>query len=553
MSAGPEFVAGLAGEIRKILPLRINRIEGGASWAALKFVGEKWLLLSWTSGAAGLCFASQSEINALREISQSRASITEAMKSRLTHGGEIYAVRQVNNDRILELSARRRVSAGLHVNYSVILEITEPIANFILLDADGKIDEAARHSAPDTNRYRTILPGHVYVPPPEFDGIIPGHGRALRFEDVQNVKGIGRPLARLVMSQWQERDPASWQSALMKVTDEDADVPCRIITRSNYLTRIDFPLEGTQELGRNALEAARFGVLMPLLRKGREKTLHEIDAKIKRAVKSKERHRDGLAKQLKECQEAEIFRQKGEAILSHIWEIPKRAENITLTDWNGTKLEISLDPNLSPSRNAERYFKRYRKAKGNPYEITASLDAINSAIRELKEQHAMLEAIDDPENFTEAVKDLAEWISPERRQSSPKRRKHESLPPHLSINRNGVTILVGLSARGNRYVTLKAAGPGDIWLHAHEMPGAHVIIRGLKRSELEGERRDILEYAAGLAAGHSSGKGAGSVPIDYTERKYVRSVPGTVALVTYTNPGTLRVSPINDREGGISS
>ena len=545
MALGPEFISGLAGEIRKSLPLRINRIEGGASWAALKTSGEKWLLLSWTSGASGICIATQNEINALREISPSRASITEAMKSRLSHGGEIYSVRQINNDRILELSAHRRVSAGVSVHYSLILEITEPVANFILLDGDGKIDEAARHSTPDTNHYRTILPGHSYTPPPEFDGITLTHGKTLRFEDIQNLKGIGRPLARLIMSQWPERDAVSWQSALMKVSDGDSDSVCRIITKNNYLTRIDFPLEGTREIGRNPLEAARFGVLMPLLRRGREKTLHEIDAKIKRAVKAKERHRDGLSKQLKECREAEIFRLKGEAILSHIYEIPKRAENITLTDWEGNELSITLDPDLSPSRNAERYFKRYRKAKGNPEEITANLDAVNSAIRELKEQHSLLEAIDDPESFTEAVKDLAEWISPAKTQPqsrNPKRKK-ENIPPHLSINIDGVNILVGLSARGNRYVTLKTARPEDIWLHAHEMPGAHVIIRGLKRSELETSRRDILEYAARLAASHSSGKTSGSVPIDYTERKYVRSVPGTVALVTYTNPGTLRVSP----------
>ena len=545
MALGPEFISGLAGEIRKSLPLRINRIEGGASWAALKTSGEKWLLLSWTSGASGICIATQNEINALREISPSRASITEAMKSRLSHGGEIYSVSQINNDRILELSAHRRVSAGVSVNYSLILEITEPVANFILLDGDGKIDEAARHSTPDTNHYRTILPGHSYTPPPEFDGITLTHGKTLRFEDIQNLKGIGRPLARLIMSQWPERDAVSWQSALMKIADGDSDSVCRIITKNNYLTRIDFPLEGTREIGRNPLEAARFGVLMPLLRRGREKTLHEIDAKIKRAVKAKERHRDGLSKQLKECREAEIFRLKGEAILSHIYEIPKRAENITLTDWEGNELNITLDPDLSPSRNAERYFKRYRKAKGNPEEITANLDAVNSAIRELKEQHSLLEAIDDPESFTEAVKDLAEWISPAKTQPqsrNPKRKK-ENIPPHLSINIDGVNILVGLSARGNRYVTLKTARPEDIWLHAHEMPGAHVIIRGLKRSELETSRRDILEYAARLAASHSSGKTSGSVPIDYTERKYVRSVPGTVALVTYTNPGTLRVSP----------
>ena len=547
MAFGPEFVSGLAGEINKILPLRVNRIEGGESWTALKISGEQWFLFSWTSGAAGLCTASQNEINALREISPSRASITEALKSRLSHGGEIYSVRQLNNDRILEFSAHRRVSAGVSVNYSLILEITEPVANFLLLDGERKIDEAVRHSTPDVKHFRTILPGHSYTPPPEFEGITLRNDRPVQFEDVQNLKGIGRPLARLLISHWEERNALSWHSALTKISDPDSDMPFRIITKNNYLTRIDFDFPETQELGRNALTAARFGVLMPLLRKGREKTLHEIDAKIKRAVKSKERHRDGLAKQLKECREAEVFRLKGEAILAHIYEIPKRAENITLTDWEGNKLEITLNPDLPPSRNAERYFKRYRKAQGNPDEIQAGLDAINASIRELKEQHLLLEAIDDPENFTEAVKDLTEWISPAQSKINTKhKKKQDNIPPHLNINYEGVNILVGLSARGNRYVTLKAARPDDIWLHAHEFAGAHVIIRGLKRSELEGSKRNVLEFAASLAAGHSSGKGSVSVPVDYTERKYVRSVPGTVALVTYTNPGTLRAVPAKD-------
>ena len=552
MAFGPEYITGLSGEIKKILPLRINRIEGGESWAALKISGESWLLISWTSGASGICTASQNEINALRDISPSKASITEAMKSRLTHGGEIYSIRQINNDRVLELSARRRVSAGVSVNYYLVIEITEPTSNFILLDENRKIDEAARHSTPDTNHYRTILPGHVYTPPPEFEGVTLRNDTALKFEDIQNLKGIGRPLARLIMSHWEQRDALSWKSALMKLSDENSAVKPRIITRNNYLTRIDFDFPETLELNGDLLTASKKGVLIPLLRRGREKTLHEIDAKIKRSVKSKERHRDGLTKQLKECQEAEIFRLKGEAILAHIYEIPKRAENITLTDWEGNKLDVTLDPDLTPSRNAERYFKRYRKAKGNPDEIKSKLDAVNSSILELKEQHSLLDAIDDPEKFNEAVKDLSEWLSPEQDKFSHKnkykqsKKKQDNIPPHLNINHDGVNILVGLSARGNRYVTLKTARPDDIWLHVHEMPGAHVIIRGLKRSELEGEKRNILEYAAGLAAAHSSGKSSGSVQIDYTERKYVRSVPGTVALVTYTNPGTLRVSPLSE-------
>ena len=548
MAFGPEFISGLAGALKKFLPLRVNRIEGGSSWAALKTSNENWLLLSWTSGAAGICPATQNEINALKEISPARASISEALKSRLLHGGEIISVRQLNHDRILEFEARRRVSAGLSVNYFLILEITEPVSNFLLLDENHKIDEAAKHSTPDVNSFRTILPGHVYTAPPAFEGIEINKNK-LNFEDVQNIKGVGRPLARLIQAHWEQRENISWASAISKLTDENSNITCRVIKKNNYLTRIDFDFPETISLGEDSLNASRQGVLIPLLKKGREKILHSIDSKLKRAVKSKERHRDGLLKQLKECQEAEIFRKKGEAIFAHIYEIPKRAEKINLTDWEGNELEIILDPNLTPSRNAEKYFKRYRKAKGNPEEIKSNLEQINAAIKELKEQSALLDSIDDPENFNQAVKDLNEWIEPNENKNSKlksrSKKKQSEIPPHLNINRDGVNILVGLSARGNRYVTFKAANQNDIWLHVHEMPGAHVIIKGATREELENEKREILEFAAGLAARHSSGKDSNSVPIDYTERKYIRSVPGTVALVTYTNPGTLRISPNN--------
>ena len=232
MAFGPEFISGLAGALKKILPLRVNRIEGGESWTAFK-TSENWILLSWTSGAAGLCPASQNEINALKEISPSKASISEALKSRLLHGGEIISVKQINNDRILELEARRRVSAGVSVSYFLVLEITEPVANFLLLDENHKIEEAAKHSTPDVNSFRTILPGHVYTAPPAFNGIELKNKRSLNFDDVQNIKGIGRPLARLIQSHWEERENIFWLSALLEL-GLNSEISCRVIKKNNY-------------------------------------------------------------------------------------------------------------------------------------------------------------------------------------------------------------------------------------------------------------------------------------------------------------------------------
>ena len=248
-----------------------------------------------------------------------------------------------------------------------------------------------------------------------------------------------------------------------------------------------------------------------------------------------------------------MLRRRGELLLSHLGDVPPRAESVTLTDWEGNTLEIALDPRLSPSHNADRYFRRYRKAKADPESIRRSIAELENAIEELAEQRDLLEAIDDPETFEEAVRDVEEWLASEgvgRGASAPKGkgREKKGLPPHLVYERDGLTVLVGLSARGNRFVTFKQARGDDLWLHAHELPGAHVVIRGSRgREELETERRDVLEFAASLAAAHSRGRGSGSVPVDYTERRYVRSVPGTVALVTYTNPGTLRAVPREER------
>ncbi|MBR1672368.1 MAG: NFACT family protein [Fretibacterium sp.] len=548
MAFGPEFIRGLEAAFNMRLPWRVSRVEGGESWVALKVSYEdQWLLLSWGSGAAGCCLAGPEEVSALREGAPARTPLAEALKSRAVRG-DIVSARQINHDRVLEFELRRRVAAGTSIGYFLILEATEPTSNLVLLDGEHKIEEAARHAAPDQNRYRTLLPGHPYVPPPAFCGPLPEELAVLRFEDVSNLMGIGRPLARLVQSLWEERDPAAWLEALREAGGGGRALLCQR-TAKGYLTRLRCPLPGAESLGEDALNAAARGVLAPLLQRGRERQLHEIDARLKRAAKARERHRDGLIKQLKDCEAADVLRQKGEVILAHLTEIPPRAAEVTLTDWEGNSLTVALDPRLSPSHNAERYFKKYRKAKGDPQSLKEGIAALEGAIREILEQRDILESINDPESFERAVKDLEEWLKPEEGRGQAVKRKgkggrKKEAPPHLAFEREGLSVLVGLSARGNRYVTFRQARAEDIWLHAHELPGAHVIVRGARdRRELEEEHRAVLEFAAALAAGHSRGRNSGSVLVDYTERRYVRPVPGTVALVTYTNPGTLRVAP----------
>ena len=237
MTLGPEFVRGLRAALSGRLPWRIHKAEGGDSWVALKLGHDDlWLLFSWGSGTGGCCLADGGSVSALRKGAPARTPLVEALRSRFVKG-DLTAARQINHDRILEFEVRRRVAAGAEVRYFLVLEATEPLGNLVLLDADRRIEELARHEAPDRNPYRTLLPGHPYVPPPAFAGPLPEDLSSLDRDGAANIAGIGRPLSQFIRAHWEERSPEAW---LLAVRDagSDAILPCQRSSRG-YLTRLE--------------------------------------------------------------------------------------------------------------------------------------------------------------------------------------------------------------------------------------------------------------------------------------------------------------------------
>ncbi|GHS94554.1 fibronectin-binding protein A [Synergistales bacterium] len=559
MPLGPEYIHGLSVALGKILPCRVSRVEGGESWIALRVSSsdEQWLLLSWGNGSAGCCKSDESSIEFLKKNARARPPLVEALKSRLVKG-RILAARQLNYDRVIEFEFSRLVAAGFEVAYSLVLEATEPTGNLILLNGERKIEELARHASPDVNRYRTLLPAHAYAPPPNFDGLILSEVQEIDFESVSKIKGIGRPLARLIQSQWDERAHSQWLSALKSLYAEDggAKLYCQR-TEKGYLTRFPLPLAKLSQIGDDALEGAREGVLQPLLKSARAHILRDLDVRALRAAKAKERRIDGLLKQLDNHKVAETFRLKGQLLLANITKNQPNnnacnTDNISLNDWtSGENINITLDPRLSISKNADRYFKKYKKAHCDPDKINEEISSLKSAIDEIREQRDLLDSIENLTAFDEAARDVEEWLTGEVEKRAAAKdtkkgggKKSSPLPPHLRFDMDEYIILVGLSARGNRYVTFKQAAGDDIWLHAHEVSGAHVIIKGARGRENLDEK--VLLFAASLAATHSAKSGDSFTQVDYTERRHVRAVPGTVSLVLYTNPSTIRVNPAND-------
>ncbi len=224
---------------------------------------------------------------------------------------------------------------------------------------------------------------------------------------------------------------------------------------------------------------------------------------------------------------------------------------VRLSGWSEEgeiSLEIPLDPDKNPSDNAAWFFKKYKKAKGNLLEIEKNILKLKDKIEDLEEQIDVLSDLEIPTVIDSVCRDIQGWVLPTQKKAK-KGRKEAPKPPHLRIEYEDAQVLVGLNAKGNRHVTFREAGSGDIWLHVHEIPGSHVIIKGFTGTKEDLEGSFLLLLAASLAAYFSKARHTSKVQIDYTERKHVRHIPGGApAHVTYTHPFTVMANPMDWKE-----
>jgi len=543
MSFGPELLSVISRELNAhMLPSRIYRIETGDLWAAFKIDARDWLFISWHAEGYGLGVVGGETIDALKRMRGTRSSFGEGLKKNLLNG-RLLSARQLFSDRIIELSFDRVVGAGFSVGGGLVFEGTGRNSNLIMVDEEMVILDAAKRIHSDINRYRTILPGLSYTPPPPMKGE-PWSGESLvsSTEDLWRLKGIGRPLAEAVARSYPGPCMSALNTALDALFSEDGLSTSMVMQRiKKYITVFPTLLEGASLIQDDLLRFCGREASGALVSVQRTKELDSARRVIEKEIKSRRRYIDGLMNQVSLSERGEEFRRYGELLLASLHLVPKGAGEVSVMDYeSGEYVVVTLDEKLSPSSNAERYFKKYRKSKIDLQAVQRKIDSLNRSVAELEDQMDALESIEDGGLLADAVKDTLDWLTPSRKSSV--RKKNDKLPPHIRFSYLACEFYVGLNARGNRYVTFKAASPEDLWFHVHEIPGAHVIVKRMDEGEECPE--DAIMLAASLAAWFSRARSSTKVQVDYTRRKYVRSVPGSaIALVTYTNPMTVQVSP----------
>lgn len=481
-------------------------------------------------------------------------------------GGVVEAIRQVDTERIVEIDVRHRNELGDMTVKRLIVELTGRHSNIILMDpATGVIHDGIRHVTPAISRFRVVLPGSAYVRPPDQGKRDPLHEDEAGFRAVLAAAGenaSSRELARAIVDGYTGISPLLAQEIVHRAGGDAAVLwpvfreVMRDAAEHRYMPVIVEAADGKTvfsafDLTHVAGEKRRFDSMHACVEafyreKAEREFVRQRTADLTRIVTGEiaknERKIARLQETLAEAQDAERYRRYGELLTAYLHTVRRgdeRAEVVDFYDERQRTLSIPLDPQLSPSENAQRYFRKYTKLKNSLAAATEQLEAAQAEIRYLE---TVLQALENagPEDIDDIREELAsQGYIQHRGPSAGGAKKKDGRPAVLMFRSSeGVPILVGKNNKQNDYLTHRLADPDDMWLHTKEIPGSHVVIRAASFGEA------TLHEAAMLAAYYSKARHSGNVPVDYTRIRHVRKPNGAKpGFVIYERHKTLFVTP----------
>ena len=455
-------------------------------------------------------------------------------------GATIESIEQIDNDRVLEISVSNKNEIGDSVAATLVIEIMGKHSNIILMDkASGNIIEAIKHVGFSQNSYRTILPGSTYVAPPQTGNRNPFTiSNEKLFEILQTEDLSARSLQKLF--QGLGRDTATELS--QRLTSEKLKTFRAFFaspTQAHLTTKSFAPILFSDS-------QKEFPSLSQLLddfyqdKAERDRVNQQASELIHRVENELEKNRKKLKKQeleLVATENAEEFRQKGELLTTFLHQVPNNQDQVELDNYyTSEKITIVLDKALTPNQNAQRYFKKYQKLKEAVKHLTGLIEETKETIQYLESVETALSQASLTE-ITEIREELIQtgFIRRRQREKIQKRKK-----PEKYLATDGETIiLVGRNNLQNDELTFKMAKKEDLWFHAKDIPGSHVVITGnLHPSD------EVKTDAAELAAYFSKARLSNLVQVDMIEvKKLNKPTGGKPGFVTYTGQKTLRVTP----------
>ncbi|NRO57484.1 Rqc2 family fibronectin-binding protein [Lactobacillus helveticus] len=480
-----------------------------------------------------------------------KAPIFVMVLRKYLEGSVLQSIEQVGLDRITNFHFSNRNELGDEVELVLSVEVMGRHSNVILYNQkDNHIIDLLKRINPDENRARILLPKAKYeLPPlkPGLNGLTLSEDKFKQLSNENDPNELSKQMDGLDKDDRNEllgylEDDYSYSS--FKTFFNQFENPRAFVLKTpNNKRKIFCYLPYHLELEKESSN--------PDLNKGLDE-FYEYQAnrdwvkqrasQVERVVKNEQKKLSKKIKKLKKqldlAENSEGYRIKGEILNANLNQVKPGMTTVSLPNYyeNNAPIEIKLDPALSPTRNAQKYFTRYKKLRDSIKHVN---EQIKIAEENLRYFDSIQTAIDnaDPQDIDQITDELINqgYI---RKQKKNKRRKKIT---ERNLNEfklsSGKHVLVGKNNYQNDWLTLKKANKSDYWFHVKNMPGSHVILRDDQPSD------DDIKEAAEIAAFFSKAKNSAHVQVDYVQDKRVKKPNGAKpGFVIYTGQNSIEVT-----------
>ncbi len=471
--------------------------------------------------------------------------------------GFIRSIEQISMERIIKMTISSKDEIGDAMEYELYIEMMGKHSQIILVDPTRNVIlESMKHIGFSQNRHRALLPGQSYVFPPE-----QGKTNPLELEPTEFIRKLdfnSGKMDRQILSILMGVSPLVSQSLAKKayLGDENKYVHVfeqfqKELENKDFHPQIGFgKKEDFHVLKDVELDAPieSFDLVSEMLdtfyqgkaERDRVKGLsHDLMRLLKNERDKNIRKIKKQKQTLKKAEKADQYQKDGELLTAHLHLVKPGDASVTVIDYYDPEQNermIELNPNKSPSENAQQLFKQYQKMKKSKEVVTKEIDKAEQEIDYLERLIQQLEDARE-EDLDEIRTELQEEGYLKAKPQKGKKMKKEIHFDRFQSS-DGTEIFAGRNNKQNEYLTNRKANKEDVWLHTKDIPGSHVIIKSNEPSE-----QTLLE-AASIAAFYSKAKHSSSVPVDYTKIKHVRKPSGAKpGYVIYDNQQTVYVTP----------
>lgn len=490
--------------------------------------------------------------------------------------GRIVSVRQPGLERILRFEVEHLNEMGDMCRHTLVIELMGKHSNIIFLDDREIVVDSIKHISSMVSSVREVLPGRAYFVPETQNKKDPLSENKEHF--LEGLSSAGMPAATYLMKNYigistlmaEEvvyRADADHERSAASLTGEEKGRLWNCfrglmedVRDGNFQPYIYYKrtADGFSKAPKD-FSAVRLSMYADMrevpytsisglledfyAQKNADTRIRQKSSDLRHIVQTileRDLHKYDLQrKQIKDTEKRDKYRIYGELLNAYSYSIPEGAKSAELDNYyTGEKIRVPLDPTMSATDNAKRYFNRYTKLKRTYEALTKLTVEVKAEIDQLEGIRHALDIATDEADLTQIRQELEEsgfvHKKSERDRKRGRSRAQVSRPLHY-ISSDGYDIFVGKNNIQNDQITKNALG-SDIWFHANDMPGSHVILKAKGQKMDEIPDRAFLE-AASLAAYYSSGRAQDKVEVDYLEKKNVKKPSGSKPgfVVYYTN------------------